>query len=113
VKLPLWRLAAGLALPTALVAVLLLLAPAYLSNYRLQQFLQSSVASSGTAEAVNEQGLRMLLVGRAHELGLPVDPGEVTVTHPGGKTRFEIKYKVRRDFGLYQVDLHFDPSATK
>ena len=109
-KLPLWRLAAGLALPVALVAVLLFLAPVYLSNYRLQQFLRNSIAS---VAAGNEEGMRQSLVGRAHQLGLPVDPGEVTVTHPGGKTRFEIKYKVRRNFGLYQVDLHFDPSATK
>ena len=109
-KLPLWRLAAGVALPVALLAVLLLLAPIYLSNYRLQQFLRSSIAS---VDAGNEDSFRQSLVGRAHELGLPVDPGEVTVSHPGGKTRFEIKYKVRRDFGLYQVDLHFDPSASK
>jgi hypothetical protein len=110
VKLPLWRLATGLALPAALVAVLLFLAPVYLSNYRLQQFLRSSIAS---VDVGREQTMRQSLVGRAHELGLPVDPGDVTVTHPGGKTRFEIKYKVRRNFGLYQVDLHFDPSATK
>jgi hypothetical protein len=110
VKLPLWRLATGLALPAALIAVLLFLAPVYLSDYRLQQFLRSSIAS---VDVGHEETMRQSLVGRAHELGLPVDPGEVTVTHPGGKTRFEIKYKVRRDFGLYQVDLHFDPSATK
>jgi hypothetical protein len=110
VKLPLWRLATGLALPAALVAVLLFLAPVYLSNYRLQQFLRNSIAS---VDVGREQTMRQSLVGRAHELGLPVDPGDVTVTHPGGKTRFEIKYKVRRNFGLYQVDLHFDPSATK
>lgn len=109
-KLPLWRLATGLALPAALIAVLLFLAPVYLSDYRLQQFLRSSIAS---VDVGHEETMRQSLVGRAHELGLPVDPGEVTVTHPGGKTRFEIKYKVRRDFGLYQVDLHFDPSATK
>jgi hypothetical protein len=110
VKLPLWRLVTGLALPAALVAVLLFLAPVYFSNYRLQQFLRSSIES---VEVGHEETMRQTLVGRAHDLGLPVDPGEVTVTHPGGKTRFEIKYKVRRDFGLYQVDLHFDPTATK
>ena len=106
-KLPLWRLLAGSAVLALLVTILLALAPVYLSNYRLQGFLRQMVASSSEPE------LRRKLLERARELSLPVTDDQVTITQAPGQMHVELRYAVRKDFGLYQVDLHFHPSAGK
>ena len=109
-RLPLWRLLSGASLLLALVAVLLSLAPVYLAEFRFQRFLRQTVAGSGL-DSLTEQALRQKLAGRARELSLPVDQNQVAITHPGGTTRVEMKYAVRRDFVLYHLDLHFHPAA--
>jgi hypothetical protein len=52
------------------------------------------------------------VLARARQLDLPVLPDEVKITHPNGKLAVEIKYAVEMDFSLYQVNVHFHPSAT-
>jgi hypothetical protein len=100
VKLPWWRVAAGGAILLALAAVLLALAPVYLANYRLQGFLRG---------AVRDADVRQKVVQRARDLALPVADGDITENGAG----VEIRYAVRKDFGLYQVDLHFHPTAKR
>lgn len=107
-KLPLWRLITGLSVFAALIAVLLSLAPVYLENLRLQQSFRNIVQATGASD----QTLRDQAFSRARELGLPVTADQIQVTHPGGKAHMEAKYAVQMNFRLYQVDVHFKPSAS-
>lgn len=109
-KLPLWRLLSGSAVLVALVTILLLLAPLYLADFRLRQYLRQTMTEAG-AISLTEPALRQKLATRARELSLPVDGNQIAITHPGGKIRVEMRYAVHRDFGLYQVDLHFHSGA--
>lgn len=109
-KLPLWRLLSGSAILLALVTILLLLAPVYLADFQLRRYLRQTITEAGSI-SLTESALRQRLATRARELSLPVDGNQIAITHPGGKTRVEMRYAVRKDFGLYQVDLHFHSGA--
>jgi hypothetical protein len=104
-KLPLWRLIAAILVLLAMAGVLLALAPVYFENYQLRRYIRS--LSPATDEA-----LRSAVLTRAKQLDLPVQPGDIQITHPDGKLHVQLKYAVQMDFPLYQVDLHFHPSAT-
>jgi hypothetical protein len=105
--LPVWRLIAGIAVLGSLIAVLLALSPVYLDNYRLNRYVHELAASSGAPD----ETLRAEIVARAQQLDLPLQPGDVHVTHDGGKLHIDTKYVVKRDLALYSVDLHFHPQA--
>jgi hypothetical protein len=99
-KLPLWRLIAAILVLLGMAGVLLALAPVYFENYELRQYIRS------LANAPDES-LRTAILARARQLDLPVQPGDVQITHPDGRLRVDLKYAVQMDFPLYQVDLHF------
>ena len=103
-KLPLWRLIAGFAVLGSFAVVIVLLAPVYIDNYRLNRF----VRSLPTANA-SEDLLKSEIVGRAQQLDLPVRAGDIQVTHPAGRTHVEMAYKVKMTF--YPVDLHMSASG--
>ncbi len=93
-----------------MLLVLASLAPVYLENYRLQQYMRNLTQGS-VSSAVPDEKVRADVLSRAQSLDLPVLPGEIQITHPNGRLRLEIKYAVQMHLGLYQVDLHFHPSA--
>jgi hypothetical protein len=107
-KLPLWRLIAAILVLLGMAGVLLALAPVYVEDYRLRQYVRS--LARGTA--MPDEALRAAILARARQLDLPVDPGDVRITHPDNKVHLQLDYKVQMDFPLYQVDIHFHPSAT-
>lgn len=107
-KLPLWRLLLAVLVLGVMVAVLLSLMPVYFENYQLGQFVKQLARGPNATDDT----LRAAVLKRARELDLPVDPGDVAITHAEGKSRIETKYKVQMDFQLYQVDLHFHANAT-
>jgi hypothetical protein len=110
-KLPLWRLCAAIFILGGMVAVLLFLAPVYLDNLRLGSYVRY-IVQSPAALSTPDETIRNWVLGRARELNLPVEPGEIQITHPAGKLQVQMKYAVVRDFHLYQVDLHFHPNVT-
>jgi len=110
-KLPWWRLIAGLLVLLALASVLIALGPVYFEDYQLRQYVRSAVGRSDTAPG-SDDALRASILTRAKQLDLPVAAGEVEISHPGGKLRVQLNYAVQMDFALYQVDLHFHPGAT-
>ena len=107
-KLPLWRLIAAILVLLSMAGVLLALAPVYFEDYQLRQYIRSLAGGPNTPD----ETLRSAILARARQLDLPVDPGEVRITHPDGKLHVQLDYKVQMDFPLYQVDIHFHPSAT-
>jgi hypothetical protein len=112
VKLPLWRLVLAVLVLGVMVAVLFSLAPVYFENYQLGQFVKQLARGPNVPGSnPSDDALRAAVLKRARELDLPVDPGDVAITHSAGKSRIETKYKVQMDFLLYQVDLHFHANA--
>lgn len=106
--LPLWRTISGFAVFGILAGVLLLLAPAYVANYRFSVRVKSVVNANAKAD---EEGLRTALLAEAKASGMPVFPGDIRILHPGSKPEVEMKYIVQKGLGPYHVDLHFRPSA--
>ena len=107
-RLPLWRLIAALLVVAAMVAVLGALAPVYLRDYRLGQYMKS-VASAANAQ---DDVVKAEVLTRARQLDLPVRPEDLQLSHPAGKLEMQMRYAVQMDFSLYQVDVHFHHSAT-
>lgn len=94
-----------------MAGILLALAPVYFEDYELRQYVRSLVRGPNAA-ATPDEALRSAVLSRAHRLDLPVDSSDIQITHLNGKLRLQMKYAVQMDFPLYQVDLHFHPSAT-
>jgi hypothetical protein len=105
-KLPLWRLIAGILVLASMVGVLLSLAPVYLENRQLHRYMETLVAGNTADPAI-----QAAILARAKQLDLPVLPDQVKISHPNSKLAIEIKYAVQMDFSLYQVNVHFHPSA--
>lgn len=95
----------GLGVFAAMFIVLASLAPVYLENYRLQQYLREVTRTPSTPD----ETVKTEVMARVHQLGLPVAPDDIAITRPNGRLRLEIKYKVQMHLTLYQVDLHFHP----
>jgi hypothetical protein len=111
VKLPLWRTISGFGVFLSLIAVLVALAPVYIENYELTRYLRM-VASDPHVAAVPDETVRAEVLDRARHLHLPIEPGEIKITHPGGKLQVQMQYRVKMNLALYGVDLHFHPEAT-
>jgi hypothetical protein len=109
-KLPLWRLLTGLAVLGSFAAVMIMLAPVYIDNYRLRGYVRD-LAATPSAATTPDDGLRAEVLDRARQLDLPVRSGDITITHTGGKPHLDMKYKVKMDLALYQVDLHMSAAS--
>ncbi len=110
-KLPVWRTIAGFAVLGSLVAVLLALAPAYVSNASFTRTL-GGIAQSPQAKAADDNGVRDLVMAQAKTSALPVNFSDIKVSRSGGKVGIQLKYAVHINIaGLYRVDLHFHPQT--
>ena len=110
-RLPLWRLIAAILVLAGMAGVFAALAPVYFEDFELRQYIRS-LAQGANAGTTPDETLRAAVLARARRLDLPVQPGDVRISHPDGKLELQTKYVVQMDFPLYQVDLHFHPSAT-
>jgi hypothetical protein len=108
-KLPLWRLIAAILVLAAMAGILLALAPVYFEDYQLRRYIRSLAHGGPNAP---DETFRSAVLARAKQLDLPVETGQVQITHPNGKLHLQLDYAVQMDFSLYQVDIHFHPSAT-
>ena len=108
VRLPAWRLAAGLFILGSLLVALLSLGPVYLRDWQLKAYLREAAKKPEIA-TMTDAAIASQIAGRAHELDLPVSASDVQVTHVGAKAKIELRYVVR--FQLYEVDLHFHSIA--
>jgi hypothetical protein len=107
-KLPLWRLIAGLAVLGIFVVVIVLLAPVYIDNYRLRGYVRQ-LAAQPAASTESDDALRAEVLDRAHRLDLPVLPADIKITRASGKPHVETTYKVKMTF--YPVDLHMSAAS--
>lgn len=111
-RLPFWRAILGFGALGIFFVILLALSPAYLQNYRFTGRVKAVVAtSSAVTPGPAEDALRQKLLAEARTLELPVLPGDIRFTRTPQAVEVQIRYIVHRNLGLYQVDLHFRPSA--
>jgi len=103
---PRWRIAAAAAVVAALLGFGAVLAPAYIANLRLQEFV-AEITRSPETEAQTDDALRAAVLQKAHSLNLPVKADNVHIQHPPGGTRIDVRYFVRVTLPGYTVDLHF------
>jgi hypothetical protein len=94
-----------------MAGILLALAPVYVEDYRLGQYIRSLTRGPDFG-ATPDETLRSAVLARARRLNLPVQPGDVRISHTNGRIQLQLTCKVQMDFPLYQVDLHFHHSAT-
>jgi hypothetical protein len=59
-----------------------------------------------------EESLRVEVLQKAANIGLPVKADDVHIWRTGESLRIETRYNARVDLLLYSVDLHFYPSAS-
>ena len=108
-RLPLWRAIAGFGVLGCLLAIALAIAPVYLANYRLTQYVRSLPSQSDAARTPDET-FRTEIVDRAHQLHLSLQPSDVTVKHEGVKVQLRVsRYKAQ----AYHADLHFSGFSTQ
>lgn len=112
-RLPVWRLITGIAVLGSLVAVLVMLAPVYIDNYLLDQYMRA-LALQSSSVASSDAALAGDVLDRAKQLDLPVHASDIAITRVGGKPRIRIaKYGVQMNLVLYQVDLHFGEAVSR
>ncbi len=107
-KLPIWRLTLAILILGGAAAVLLSLAPLYLKDWQLRNYLRDE-ARNPEIVTMTDTALQAQIAGHAQNMGLPVTAPDVQITRGKDKIKMEIRYTV--SFQLYQVDLHFHSSA--
>jgi len=107
---PLWRVAAAVAVLAALVFLIAVFSPIYVHNLELQNFV-TEIAARPDAASKSDDLLRTLVLDKAHDLHLPVRNDNVKIEHAPEGMRIDVRYFVRVDLPGYTVDLHFYPGA--
>ncbi len=105
-----WRAVAAAIVLAGLAAISARLLPLYLGNYRLQRFLDS-FSREAQAQAQPDDLVRVAIVNKAAELGLPVRTDQVRLNRSPKALQIEVRYVVPVELPLYTVDLHFRPRA--
>ena len=103
------RLAAGIAVLIALLAVSVKLLPPYIQNWKLQQYVND--LAEDPAMAAQPEVVRARIIDKAGSLGLPVHSSDVMVKRVQNALQIEALYVVHVDLVAYVVDLHFRPAA--
>jgi hypothetical protein len=110
-KLPLWRVIAGFGLLGILAALLVVAGLVYLDNFRLDRYMRS-LAESAESVGLSDAALRDRLMGRARELGLPVQAGDISITRANGRPRIRIvRYGVETPVG--HMDLRLPEASSR
>ena len=105
-----WRIVAGVFVLAALVGFAGFIAPIYLHNLQLQEFV-TGMTQRIAKQAPPDDVLRSQVLDKAHSLDLPVNEDDVHVLHSPDGLRIEVRYFVKVDLPGYTVNLHFYPGA--
>lgn len=104
-KLPLWRVIAGFGLLGTLVALLVVAGLVYLDNFRLDRYMRALAEQPGLV-GLSDEALSDRLAGRARELGLPVQRGDISITRTDGRAHIRIaRYRVETPVGHMDLSL--------
>lgn len=104
------RLIAGGLVVLILLIFCAFLIPPYVSNWRLQSYVNDLADDPGTPKQPVEQ-VRTEVLNEAAGLGLPVHGDDVHVAIADGAVKIDVLYIVHVNVAGYTVDLHFRPTA--
>ncbi|HEY4084919.1 MAG TPA: hypothetical protein VGM43_03225 [Bryobacteraceae bacterium] len=104
-RLPLWRLIAGFGVIAIFVLALFVAGSVYVENFRLDGYMRSLAADPASVSLADAE-ITGRILDRAHSLGLPVQPTDVTVTRPQGHVKIHInKYTTETSIGRMDLRL--------
>jgi hypothetical protein len=109
-QVPRWRIAAAWVVLALLGVFSAVFAPIYFRNLELQRYVVE-ITQNVANQASPDDPLRNLVLGKAHELDLPVKADNVHILRSPDKLRIDVRYFVRVTLPGYTVDLHFYPGA--
>jgi len=109
-RVPAWRLAVGGIILLALIGLAAYLAPIYIRNLKLQQYVEELARVPDTPKKADDL-IRAEVIEKAAALDLPVKPENIQISRIDGAFNISVRYIVRVDLPLYTVDLHFYPGA--
>ncbi|MCE5307589.1 MAG: hypothetical protein LLG20_08090 [Acidobacteriales bacterium] len=104
------RLAVAAILLAAFGVIAARLVPPYLHNYEFKGYLEETVDSKETA-SLREEMLRIRVIDGARRLGLPVQAGQVHISHSASGMSIDVRYVVPVDIYISTVILHFHTRA--
>lgn len=84
--------------------------PVYVNNYELQDYLQNQTPFWLTQRA-SVDTIRGNILGKAQDLGLPMEAEQVKVDATAARVTINIDYTVPVDLKVYTLQLHFTPSS--
>ncbi|HZT69691.1 MAG TPA: hypothetical protein VFC10_08085 [Terriglobia bacterium] len=87
------------------------IAPVYVENYELQDYLNNlAVQATVQVPQAKPEDLQNEIYAKAESLGLPVERQDIKVSI-GQTVRINVRYSVYVDLKIYTLPLHFAPSA--
>jgi hypothetical protein len=104
----------GILLILVVVAIIFLafkLLPPYISNYQLQDSLNSIARAATYNYKMTPDEVRGQVMSEAHDLGVPIEETQVDVQKTGVSVSISVRYSVPVDLLVHQVVLNFEPSA--
>jgi len=99
-RVPAWRIGVGLAVLAGLSGLAVLLAPVYLRNLQLRNFLRETAPAS-------DEILQQQILDKGRSLGLDIAPDHIQIRHSPADGPTDVRYVIRVNMPLYTVDLHF------
>ena len=109
-RVPRWRIVLAGVILAGLAGFLVLFAPIYLRNLRLQSYVSALTQNVENAKRSDDL-LRTQVLDKAQELDLPVAADNVHIRRSADRLNIDVRYFVRVDLPGYTVDLHFYPGA--
>ncbi len=85
--------------------------PVYVRAYEFQDDLRDFVYQVMAGRRPTAEGVRLGVISKANDLGLPVKAEDVTVVISMSKVTINVDYHVPVNLGVYTLNLHFTPSA--
>ena len=100
----------GLLVLVAVIFLAIRLLPPYITNYQLQDEIET-LARAATYSPASETDVRKDLLSRARSLGIQLDENQVVVRKGVGTVDIAVRYEVPVNLIARRVVLKFEPGA--
>lgn len=101
---------AALAIVFVMIFFAIKIVPIFIANYELQNSIQDE-ATYASVTRKDPAAIRADIQKKLKELGLPDDPNAIQVSSDEGNVSISLEYTVPVNLSVYQLDLHFHPTA--
>ena len=95
----------------ALVFAGIKLVPPFINNYQFTEDINNIARTATYATTATEEVIRTDVIGKAKDLGIPIQPDQVTVQKTQTGVQIDVKYVVTVTMPGYTFKLNFNPYA--